>query len=84
MEGSIFRETVCIKRLRMLIRKGAVLKFEELARPYTAVCDNCLNTYIVYQTEEGVITFQCPVCGTKIRIRRESKTYVIKELRFPR
>ena len=27
---------------------------------------------------------KCPVCGTKIRIRRESKTYVIKELRFPR
>lgn len=65
------------------MRKGA-MKLTQLTRPYKAMCDNCLNIYTVYQTEDGIISFQCPVCGTKIRIRKYSKYYIVKELRYPK
>ena len=60
------------------------MKLAELTRPYKAICDNCLNTYTVYQTEDGIISYQCPVCGAKIRIRKISKYFFVKELRYPK
>lgn len=67
-----------------MMRKGAILKLMELTRPYKAVCDNCLNIYTVYRSEDGSISFQCPVCGTKIRICIGNKYLIYKELRYPR
>ena len=60
------------------------MKLAELTRPYIAICDNCLNTYTIYQTEDGIISYQCPVCGVKIRIRKHNKYLITKELRYPR
>ncbi len=67
-----------------MIGKGAILEFTDLTHPYKAVCDNCLNTYIVYQTEDGIISYQCPVCGAKIRIHKLSRYHFVKELRYPK
>lgn len=59
------------------------LNLSEVTKPYKVVCDNCLKTYTTYKDEEGKITFRCPACGTKIRIRKLARRYVVKELRYP-
>ena len=60
------------------------MKLTKITHPYRAHCDNCSNDYIAYKTVDGLIAFKCPVCGTKIRIRRVAKGHIIKELRVPK
>lgn len=60
------------------------MNLSKVTKQYKVVCDNCMKAYTVYKDGEGKITFHCPVCGIKIRIRKLARRYVIKELRYPK
>lgn len=60
------------------------MKLADLTQPYRQICDNCLNSVIVYKNGDGLIKYQCPVCGTRIVVQRLSRYHVVKDLRFPK
>ena len=60
------------------------MELSELTKPYREICDNCHKEIIAYKDDNGLIKYQCPICGTKTVKKMISRNHYVKDIRRPR
>lgn len=60
------------------------MELSELTQPYREICDGCHKEIIAFKSENGLIKYQCPFCGTVTVKRFKSRYHYVKDVRRPR
>ncbi len=60
------------------------MQLSDLTRPYREICDACHKEIIAFKSEDGLVKYQCPYCGTVTVKRFKSRYHYIKDIRRPR
>lgn len=60
------------------------MELSELTQPYREICDSCHKEIIAFKSEDGLVKYQCPFCGTVTVKRIKSRYHYVKDVRRPR
>lgn len=60
------------------------MELDELTKPYLEICDNCHKEIVAFKSDDGLIKYQCPHCGTITVKSFKSRYHYVKDIRRPR